>query len=59
MWLCHTWGESSKEIPSFIFGLFDGDLFFKSDDFSTVDNETGCTTSRGLLQQFAISNSKL
>ena len=46
MWLCHAWGESSKERPSLIFGLFDGDLFFKSDDFSTVDNETGCAISR-------------
>ena len=50
MWLCHTWDESYKERPSFVFGLFDGDLFFKSDDFSTVDNETGCTTSRDSCQ---------
>ena len=58
MWLCHKWGKSSKERPSFVFGLFDEDLFFKSDDFSTVDNETGCAISRGSRQQFAISNSK-
>ena len=50
MWLCHTWGESSKERPRFVFGLFDGDLFFKSDDFSTVDNETGCAISRDSYQ---------
>mgnify|MGYP006996927618 CR=1 FL=1 len=58
MWLCHTWGESSKERPSFVFGLFDEDLFFKSDDFSIVDNETGCAISRGSRQQFIIGNNE-
>ena len=50
MWLCHTWDESYKERPNFVFGLFNGDLFFKSDDFLIVDNETGCTKSRDSCQ---------
>ncbi len=54
MWLCHTWGEALKKDRG-SYWLVWWDLFLKSDDFSTVDNETGCAISR----EIRISNLQL
>mgnify|MGYP007043691737 CR=1 FL=1 len=62
MWLCHTWGESSKERPRFVFGLFDGDLFLKSDYVNlynkTFDVEIDSTTltDGSILEQLRALN---